>query len=501
MDFKGFGTTRNPRLKIFTIGIIYCLSICNDIFELSRGVAVNSELMQNDYFRTMKHTIFIFAAAALILASAVRAWAQGPDYDTQFTSGPDSEQDFVISKSADYDTWFTSERLRVDFILAGDADSQQAYLSGLMKECAWAGSRESLIDPFRYGEYMFEVWSGDTLVYSKGFSTLFQEWRTTPEAREVSRAYNQSVWMPFPKNEVCIILSERVKEAGESGAAGGFREIFSCTVDPGNALVSREAAPDYAITPLLVSGEMGNKVDLLFVAEGYTVGQMDKFHKDCRKFMEYLFSMEPYKSRMDDFNVSAVDVVSPEQGTDIPDLGIWKHTALNSHFYTFYIDRYLTVTDYKSIADNVAGVPFDVIFIVVNEEKYGGGGIYNSYALGTSGDGLSYQVFAHEFGHSFAGLGDEYFTSDVAYENYYNTDIEPWEPNITTMIDFAGKWKDMIDYGEWDEGQVGIHEGGGYMAKGVYRSREDCRMRTNTAPDFCPVCQRAINRMIDYYCR
>lgn len=427
----------------------------------------------------MKHIIFTFAATALTIASAVCAWAQSPDYDT----------------------WFTSDRLRVDFILAGDADSQQAYLAGLRRECAWAGSHESLIDPFRYGEYMFEVWSGDTLVYSKGFSTLFQEWRTTPEAREVSRAYNQSVWMPFPKNEVCIILSERVKEAGESGAAGGFREIFSCTVDPGNALVSREAAPDYAITPLLVSGEMGNKVDLLFVAEGYTVGQMDKFHKDCRKFMEYLFSMEPYKSRMDDFNVSAVDVVSPEQGTDIPDLGIWKHTALNSHFYTFYIDRYLTITDYKSIADNVAGVPFDVIFIVVNEEKYGGGGIYNSYALGTSGDGLSYQVFAHEFGHSFAGLGDEYFTSDVAYENYYNTDIEPWEPNITTMIDFAGKWKDMIDYGEWDEGQVGIHEGGGYMAKGVYRSREDCRMRTNTAPDFCPVCQRAINRMIDYYCR
>lgn len=427
----------------------------------------------------MKHIIFTFAATALTIASAVCAWAQSPDYDT----------------------WFTSDRLRVDFILAGDADSQQAYLAGLRRECAWAGSHESLIDPFRYGEYMFEVWSGDTLVYSKGFSTLFQEWRTTPEAREVSRAYNQSVWMPFPKNEVCIILSERVKEAGESGAAGGFREIFSCTVDPGNALVSREAAPDYAITPLLVSGEMGNKVDLLFVAEGYMVGQMDKFHKDCRKFMEYLFSMEPYKSRMDDFNVSAVDVVSPEQGTDIPDLGIWKHTALNSHFYTFYIDRYLTVTDYKSIADNVAGVPFDVIFIVVNEEKYGGGGIYNSYALGTSGDGLSYQVFAHEFGHSFAGLGDEYFTSDVAYENYYNTDIEPWEPNITTMIDFAGKWKDMIDSGKWDEVQVGIHEGGGYMAKGVYRSREDCRMRTNTAPDFCPVCQRAINRMIDYYCR
>ena len=499
--------------------------MCNNAFGLSRGVPVNSELMQNDYFRIMKHIIFILAATALTIASSVRAWAQCPDYDTWFTSGPDTEQDFVISesaKSADYDTWFTSDRLRVDFIFVGNADSQQAYLSGLRKECAWAGSHASLIDPFRYGEYMFEVRTvdGDTLIYSKGFSTLFQEWRTTPEARGVSKAYNQSVWMPFPKKEVRITLSERIKEAcvtgrkgvtgvtsgtgvtGVTGGTGRFREMFSCIVNPEDALICREApAEDYAVTPLLVSGAMEHKVDLLFVAEGYTAQQMDKFHRDCRKFMEYLFSMEPYKSRMDDFNVMAVDVVSPEQGTDIPDQGIWKHTALNSHFYTFYIDRYLTVTDYMAIADNVAGVPFDALFIVVNEEKYGGGGIYNSYALGTAGNELSYQVFVHEFGHSFAGLGDEYFTSEAAYENFYISDIEPWEPNITTMADFAGKWKDMMDSGKWDEVQVGIHEGAGYMAKGVYRSREDCRMRTNTAPDFCPVCQRAINRMIDYYCK
>jgi len=481
VDFEGFGTGQNPHLKNFAEELTCCLSMCNNAFGLSRGVHVNSELMQNDYFRTMKHIIFILAATALTIASAVRAWAQSPDYDA----------------------WFTSDRLRVDFVLAGNADSQQAYLSGLRKECAWAGSHESLIDPFRYGEYMFEVRTvdGDTLIYSKGFSTLFQEWRTTPEARVVSKAYNQSVWMPFPKKEVRITLSERMKEACGTGRTGRFREIFSCTVDPDDVLVCREApAEDYAVTPLLVSGAMEHKVDLLFVAEGYTAQQMDKFHRDCRKFMEYLFSMEPYKSRMDDFNVTAVDVISPEQGTDIPDQGIWKHTALNSHFYTFYIDRYLTVTDYKAIADNVAGVPFDALFIVVNEEKYGGG-IYNSYALGTAGNELSYQVFVHEFGHSFAGLGDEYFTSEAAYENFYISDIEPWEPNITTMADFGSKWKDMMDSGKWDEAQVGIHEGGGYMAKGVYRSREDCRMRTNTAPDFCPVCQRAINRMIDYYCK
>ena len=373
------------------------------------------------------------------------------------------------AQAPDYDTYFTPDRLRIDFILAGDAQEQHAYLAGLKKECAWVGSHASLIDPFRYGEYMFEAWSGETLIYSKGFSTLFQEWRTTAEAREVSKAYTQAVWMPFPKENIRIVLSERVKATGE------FREIFSGMIDPKDALISREAAPAY--------------------------NQMDQFHRDCRKFMDYLFSMEPYKSRKSDFNVTAVDVVSTEQGTDIPNQDIWKHTALNSHFYTFYIDRYLTITDHKSIADNVAGAPFDALFIVVNEEKYGGGGIFNSYALGTAGNELSYQVFIHEFGHSFAGLGDEYYTSEVAYENFYNLETEPWEPNITTLVDFDSKWKDMIDSGKWSEEQVGVYEGGGYMAKGVYRPREDCRMHTNTAPDFCPVCQRAINRMIDYYCK
>ena len=389
----------------------------------------------------MKRLIIILAAAVL---SAGMLGAQAPEYDK----------------------YFTDDRLRIDFILAGDAQAQHAYVAGLRKECAWAGSHASLIDPFRYGEYMFEAWSGETLIYSKGFSTLFQEWRTTAEAREVSKAYTQAVWMPFPKEDIRITLSERVKATGE------FREIFSCSVDPEDALISSEAAPDYTVTPLLTSGDMEHKVDLLFVAEGYTADQMDK-----------------------------VDVISPEQGTDIPNQDIWKHTALNSHFYTFYIDRYLTITDHKSIADNVAGAPFDALFIVVNEEKYGGGGIYNSYALGTAGNEQSYQVFIHEFGHSFAGLGDEYYTSEVAYENFYNLKTEPWEPNITTLVNFDSKWKDMIDSGKWSEEQVGIYEGGGYMAKGVYRPRNDCRMHTNSAPDFCPVCQRAISRMIDFYCR
>ena len=398
------------------------------------------------------------------------------------------------SSIVEYDTYFTPQRLRVDFILAGNKDSQQAYLADLRKECAWAGSHKSLIDPFRYGEYMFEAWDGDRLVYSRGFSALFLEWRTTAQAEEVSKAFAQSVWMPFPKKPVRIVLSERVKATGE------FRQMFSCTVDPHDPLIRQEADSSIRAVPLLSSGGMEEKVDLLFVAEGYTAEQTDKFHADCRRLMDSLFTMEPYRSRKDDFNISVLDVISEESGTDVPNHGIWKDTAMGSHYFTFYIDRYLTLPDHTAIADKVSGVPFDALYIVVNDPGYGGGGIYNSYGMGTSDNPLAAKLFIHEFGHSFAGLGDEYSDDSVAYLQMYSLKTEPWEPNITTLVDFGSKWKDMAESGEYGE-EAGLVEGAGYMPKGIYRPRADCRMRTNSSPDFCPVCRRAINRMIDYYCR
>lgn len=400
---------------------------------------------------------------------------------------------YASAQSPDYDTYFTADRLRVDFILAGGKDSQSAYLADLKKECAWAGSRNSLTDPFRYGEYMFEAWDGETLIYSKGFSSLFLEWRTTEQAKSVSKAYTHSVWMPFPKVPVRITLSERVKSTGE------FRQIFSCTVDPEDALIKHEADHKPECVMLQHSGDMQDKVDLLFIAEGYTADEMEKFHSDCRRLMDSLFMMEPYKSRREDFNVAALDVISEESGTDIPDKGIWKDTAMKSHYYTFYVDRYLTMPDQTAIADRISGVPFDAMYVVVNDDGYGGGGIYNSYGMGTSDNALADKLFIHEFGHSFAGLGDEYYDDEVAYQDMYDLNVEPWEPNITTKVDFGRKWKDMIGSGEYGD-SLGLFEGGGYTAKGMYRPRLDCRMRTNGSPDFCPVCQRAINRMIDYYC-
>ncbi|MBO4570597.1 MAG: peptidase M64 [Bacteroidales bacterium] len=402
----------------------------------------------------------------------------------------------------DYDTYFTPERMRVEFILAGDASKQEAYLGGIYREAEWTGSPNSLIDPFGYGEYYFEAFSGEQLVFSTGFCSLFSEWRTTAEASKVARSMPHNVWMPFPKEPVRIVLYERRK------ADNAFQPLLEATIDPEDRLINSGRLNGYPVDNYQISGPDASKVDLLFVAEGYSEAEMGKFRKDAARFAEYMFTLAPYSERRNDFNIRFLLSASGDSGVDIPQDGIWKNTVCESNFYTFYIDRYLTISDHSKIADAVSGAPFDAIFIVANCEKYGGGGIYNSYALGTSDNSRSDPVFIHEFGHSFAGLADEYFTSEVAYEDFYNLALEPWEPNITTLKDFGSKWADMLPEGAVIPtqpndstmlGVLGVFEGGGYMAKGVYRPYFDCRMHHNDSEGFCPVCQRAISRMIDHY--
>ena len=220
---------------------------------------------------------------------------------------------------------------------------------------------------------------------------------------------------------------------------------------------------------------------------------MDSFIEDAKNANKALFAHEPFKSMKKDFNIIAVKAPSEESGTSTPSLRIWKNTALSSHFDTFYTDRYLTTLHLRDMHNWLAGTPYEHIIVLVNTDQYGGGGILNSYNLSMTRHPLFNQVVVHEFGHSFAGLGDEY-----AYENeqipMYPHDVEPWEPNLTTLVDFDSKWKDMID-----KKDVGLYEGAGYSLKGVYRPYEDCRMRSNAHPDFCPVCQRAIRRLVEFY--
>jgi len=220
-----------------------------------------------------------------------------------------------------------------------------------------------------------------------------------------------------------------------------------------------------------------------------------------------LFAEEPFTSYRDRINIWAVEAVSMESGTDVPGENIYVNTALNSNFYTFDLDRYLTTTDIKAVNDYAAVVPHDNIVVLINSPRYGGGGVYNYYSGTTADHPLSPKVFAHEFGHGLAGLADEYYSSEVAYDEFYPLDVEPWEPNITTLVNFNHKWKDMIPEGvpvptpaeEKYSNLTGLFEGGGYSAKGIYRPEMECRMKSNGPKGFCSVCRAAITDMLDFY--
>jgi hypothetical protein len=236
---------------------------------------------------------------------------------------------------------------------------------------------------------------------------------------------------------------------------------------------------------------------------------MGKFREDVKKMADILFAEAPYSDYKDKFNVWAVESISQDSGTDIPGEKIYANTAVNSSFYTFGLDRYLTTQDIKAVNDFAAAVPHDNIIVLINSAKYGGGGVYNYYSGSTTDNPLSPKVFIHEFGHGFAGLADEYYSSTVAYDGFYPLNVEPWEPNITTMVNFESKWKKIITRDtpvptppeEKYSNVVGLFEGGGYSAKGIFRPELDCRMKSNGQKGYCSVCRNAIKKMIEYYIR
>jgi hypothetical protein len=380
------------------------------------------------------------------------------------------------------------QTLRVDYIFSGTDKSVEISLDEMSRFDGWAGRRTNLKDvPVRgNGQIcMTDVESGDTL-YRMSFSTLFQEWQTTEEATRVRKSFENVFLLPMPsaKAKVNVHLYDFF---------GNIVASLGHIVDPSDVLIRHltPEAPEHRY--LLKSGTPEEKIDVAIVAEGYTAEEMSTFYADAQTAMEAILRHEPFGTYKDRFNFVAVALESEDSGVSVPGQGEWKNTALKAHFDTFYMDRYLTTLRLKNMHDKLCGVPYEHIVILANTDTYGGGGIYNSYTLTTAHHPAFKPVVVHEFGHSFAGLADEYFYDDQ-YVEYYYPGTEPWEQNITTLADFESKWKDMLD-----AGQAELHEGAGYQSKGVYRPAYDCRMRTNRPDHFCPVCQRAIARIIEFY--
>ncbi len=406
--------------------------------------------------------------------------------------------------SASFDEYFRPGTLRIDYVLAGDEKNETVYYLGMKEEPHWGGPQKNLIDPFGYGTYRYSAFDSASgkLIFQRGFCSLFQEWKGTPEAKTLRKAFSMVAVMPFPKNTIRFVIEKRTYETNE------FVILFDRNISPADYFIHRMNPSTLKVTKLKESGDPSHHVDIAFIAEGYTMHEMDKFREDARILYEYFMTVEPYKSLSDRFNFYAIESPSAESGVTIPGRDIYVNTNIHSAFYTFDMDRYLTTSDTKSIYDIAAAVPCDVPFVLVNSKRYGGGGFYNHYGQSTVDHQLSKIVAIHEFGHAFAGLADEYYNAEVTYSDFYNLRFEPWEPNITTNVEFDRKWKSMILEGtpiptpreEKYKSTVGMFEGGGYLGKGIYSPMMDCRMKSNDAQGFCPACTEATRRMILFYC-
>lgn len=398
---------------------------------------------------------------------------------------------------------FADKTLRVDYIFNGNASGQAICLDGLSALPTWAGRKHHLAELPLQGNgqiVMRNAASGKT-IYTTSFSSLFQEWLETDEARNVTKGFENTFLLPYPLQpvEIEITLLDPRRNVRAS-----MRHI----VHPNDVLIEQKGNSHITPHKYLLHNDSPEKcIDVAILAEGYTLQEIQTFYEDADIACKSIFDHEPFKSMKKRFNVVAVASPSTDSGVSVPRLNEWKHTAFGSHFSTFYSDRYLTTSRVKAIHDALAGIPYEHIIILANTEEYGGGGIYNSYTLTTAHHPMFRPVVVHEFGHSFGGLADEYFYDNDVMTDTYPLDIEPWEQNISTQVDFAAKWKDMLSENtpvptpaEVSENYpTGVYEGGGYSAKGIFRPAENCRMRTNEYPAFCPVCQRALRRIIEFY--
>jgi hypothetical protein len=443
--------------------------------------------------------------------------------------------------------------MRVDYFHTGGPDGRELVsLDRVVNDGAWPGSRTQLVDGTNLGKYRFEVRArtGGELLFSRGFASIYGEWETTAEAKKVSRTYHESLRLPWPSGPVRVSLSKRQ-------ADNRFAEIWSTEIDPASRFVNR-AAP--AGTPgrvwtVFENGAAESKVDLLVLGDGYTSEQLPKFHADVKRLIDALFAEEPFKSRRGDFNVRAIDLPSARSGVNRPNAGAFRRTPLSAEYNIFDSERYVLTLDNRTLREVASAAPYEFIEVLVNERTYGGGGIFNDHATSSVDSEFSPYVFVHEFGHHFAALADEYYTSDVAYETGTLPKVEPWEPNVTALLDPATlKWADLVTPGtplptpwekngfeahsreiqqrrreirsrnapeaemnalfreqrEWEEqflkgmkysGAVGAFEGASYEPRGLYRPEADCIMFSRDRVGFCRVCRKAINNVIDLYAR
>lgn len=352
----------------------------------------------------------------------------------------------IPAQTINFKDYFTDQTMRIDYFHIGDSASELVTIDHVYQYGTWAGSMKNLIDNFNNGAYYYKIYdlASGKLIFSRGFDSYFKEYQTSEEAAKgIKRSYQESAIIPFPINKIKFVLEKRDKN-------NLLSQVFSTEIDPSDLYIIKDAVKDNSIKVYKshFSGDPHIKVDVVILGDGYTSSEQKKFEKDLKRFTKVFLDQEPYKSQKNKFNIYGVFKASQESGIDEPGANIYKSTTLSTTFYSLGSERYVLTEDNKTMRDLAAHVPYDAIYIMCNSARYGGGGIYNFYCTFVSDNQFSNYIFLHEFGHSFSGLADEYYTSDVAYNEFYPAGLEPVEPNITRLLDKNNlKWKNLITAG------------------------------------------------------
>ena len=414
-----------------------------------------------------------------------------------------------------FDRYFENQTMRVDYIHGGNSVSEGFKIFGIKNDGEWGGRVKVLNDPYNLGLYAFDIVDSASgkVIYTQGFCSVFGEWQTTAEADKQNKDFEESVRFPWPKDTFKLVMRKR-------DSTNTFQPIWTVTINPSMYADAIHAYPAAKVHYFLKSGNPKEKVDVVVLADGYTVEDSADFSKDMQHFIDAFFSVEPFKGRKSDFNVAAVFSTSPASGIRLQKPNYYPSNILGCSYYTFGTERYVLSENEWTLRDYASAVPYDFLVILLNSNKYGGGGIYNLYITASAKSSSSGYVMVHEMGHHIAGLADEYYTSDVAYQ-VTAPKYEPWEFNITALLNTNSlKWNKMVeqttpiptpwqkeDYertgklsisNEVYSGKVGAFEGAGYLSKGMYRPEVDCIMFSHSLT-FCRVCQEGLNRVIDMY--
>lgn len=352
----------------------------------------------------------------------------------------------IKAQNIKFSNYFVDGTMRIDYFHIGSAKTEMVTVDKVYRQGIWAGSLTQLLDNFNNGKYYIKIYdkASGNLIFSKGFDSYFGEYKTSDDGvNGINRTYQESALLPYPKRKIIFALETRDKE-------NNLNEFFRQEIDPNSISVIKDKISDKSVKVYqpVHNGDPHVKVDIVILGEGYTAKEENKFKTDLDKFVNIHFSQEPYKSLKSSFNFYGVFKPSQESGVDEPTHGSFKNTVLNCTFNSLGSERYLLTEDNKTMRDLAANVPYDAIYIMVNHSRYGGGGIYNLYCTFTTDNQWHEYLFLHEFGHSFSGLADEYYTSDVSYNDFYPLGIEPVEPNITALLDPQNlKWKSLITPG------------------------------------------------------